>query len=239
MFFVFIFLAALAAVYGVCVMLIRSGSRFYAVWFLLAAFFLLLAMRGTFPKGLRRVLIALLIAFAAVVAVTWGCILTAFPASGEAGLDYIVVLGAQIRDTEPGTILKYRLDTAYDYLEKNPATVCIVSGGQGTNEPDTEAAVMCAYLTGRGIPADRILCEDTSKNTSQNLENSGKMIDISKDKVGIVTNNFHVFRAVHIAKKKGYRHVCGIAAPSTAFYLPNNMLRESCGIIKDLAVGNM
>lgn len=51
--------------------------------------------------------------------------------------------------------------------------------------------------------------------------------------VGIVTNNFHVFRAVQLAKAQGLKGVSGIAADSNALYLPNNMLRECCGILKD------
>ena len=58
-------------------------------------------------------------------------------------------------------------------------------------------------------------------------------------RVGIVTNNFHVFRSVAIARKQGLADVCGIAAPSTAFYLPNNLFREVFGITKDALWGNL
>lgn len=55
------------------------------------------------------------------------------------GLDYIIVLGAQVRKDGPSPVLKYRLDKAVEYLNENPDTVCIVSGGQGSNEPWSEA----------------------------------------------------------------------------------------------------
>jgi uncharacterized SAM-binding protein YcdF (DUF218 family) len=57
--------------------------------------------------------------------------------------------------------------------------------------------------------------------------------------VGILTNNFHVYRATHIATKQGLHNVCGIAAPYHPLYLPNNTLRECIGVIKDTLVGNM
>lgn len=57
--------------------------------------------------------------------------------------------------------------------------------------------------------------------------------------VGIVTNNFHVFRAVQIAKVQGLERVCGIAADSDALYLPNNVLRECCGVLKDWIMKNI
>ena len=56
-------------------------------------------------------------------------------ADGREGLDYIIVLGAQVRKDGPSPVLKYRLDKAVEYLNENPDTVCIVSGGQGSNEP--------------------------------------------------------------------------------------------------------
>lgn len=141
------------------------------------------------------------------------------------GLDYIIVLGAQVRKDGPSPVLKYRLDKAVEYLNENPDTVCIVSGGQGSNEPWSEAEGMARYLQEKGIDTARILTEDQSQTTGQNITNSKKLMKEGAS-VGIVTNNFHVFRALQIAKKYGLSDVCGIAADSTPKYLPNNMLRE-------------
>ena len=77
----------------------------------------------------------------------------------------------------------------------------------------------------KGIDTARILTEDQSQTTGQNITNSKKLMKEGAS-VGIVTNNFHVFRALQIAKKYGLSDVCGIAADSTPKYLPNNMLRE-------------
>ena len=64
-------------------------------------------------------------------------------------------------------------------------------------------------------------------------------VDLRKQKVGIVTNDFHVFRGVSIAQKQGYEDVYGVPAGSHRLYLPNNMLREFCGVCKDKLFGNM
>ena len=56
--------------------------------------------------------------------------------------------------------------------------------------------------------------------------------------VGIVSNDFHVFRAVHIAKAQGLNAV-PIPAPSSPGMYPHYMLREAFAIVKDLAAGNM
>lgn len=238
---IFLILAIVFLFYGIFIQQLHSGSRFYLIWFALAVFMLLLAgafhIDGFSSMG-RRLLVMLFLAFLLFVVVTWSCILRTFHAEGEDGLDDIVVLGAQVRASGPSRVLRYRLDAAADYLEKNQEALCVVSGGRGANEPEAEGTAMKAYLMEKGIVGKRIITETESANTVQNLVNSGRLIDRA-GRVGIVTNDFHVFRAVQIARKNGYQHVCGIAAPSDAFYLPNNMLRESFGILKDFLAGNL
>ena len=81
-----------------------------------------------------------------------GCVVSHMHDKGEDGLDYIVVLGAQMRQNGPSVVLQYRLDEAIKYLNDNPDTICIVSGGQGYNEPCTEAQGMAEYLEKKGVP---------------------------------------------------------------------------------------
>ena len=152
---------------------------------------------------------------------------------------YIIVLGAQVRENGSSVVLRYRLDTAIEYLEENPETICIVSGGQGANEPFSEAEGMANYLIENGIEKDRILLENKSKNTVQNMQYSSALMDETYNSVGIVTNNFHMFRAMKLAKAQGLKNVCAIAADSNVLYLPNNVLRECLGILKDWAMKNI
>lgn len=97
---------------------------------------------------------------------------------------------------------------------------------------------MKQYLMAAGIAGERILMEDRSGNTSQNLKFSAGLIDTENSRVVIVTNNFHMFRALGIAKKQGYSAE-GLSAGSVVWMLPNNMLREFLGVLKDFAVGNL
>ncbi len=112
-------------------------------------------------------------------------------------------------------------------------------GGQEANEPFSEAEGMPNYLLKHGIGQERILLQDTSTNTVENIRNSKALMEQPYNGVGIVTNSFHVFRAVQIAKAQGLEGVCGIAADSDALYLPNNVLRECCGILKDWIMKNI
>ena len=152
---------------------------------------------------------------------------------GKDNLDYIIVLGAQVRESGPSVVLKYRLDRAIDYLEENPDTKCIVSGGQGKNEPFAEAVGMADYLQKNGIDGKRIIVEAESRTTEENIKNSKTFLEEDAS-LGIITNDFHVFRALQMAGEQGLSEACGIAADSSKLYLPNNMLREFFAEIKHL-----
>lgn len=237
-------LGMIAAFYGVLVLQAGSGTLFWLVWEAIAGFFLLCAVlihKNFFVthKKIQRIFRVLVAASVVVLVIFCGMIAGEFTSKGEQALDYVIVLGAQVREDGPSVVLKYRLDTAIAYLNENPDTLCIVSGGQGANEPFSEAEGMSDYLLKHGIRQERILLEDTSTNTVENIRNSKALMEQPYNGVGIVTSNFHVFRAVQIAKVQGLEGVCGIAADSNVFYLPNNVLRECCGILKDWIMKNI
>ena len=119
-------------------------------------------------------------------------------AKGEAGLDYIVVLGAHLRGDRPSNALLWRIDAAEDYLRANPGTRAVLSGGQGADELISEAQCMYNVLTARGIDGGRLLLEDKSRDTNENIRNSLALMEEDAT-FAVVTNNFHVFRAVKLA----------------------------------------
>lgn len=238
-FLIFTVLAVLCVVYSGMVLATGSGTSFFLVWIGLAVLFFLFgySIWKSFWKKVPRLVKGICIAVVAVgftaFFIVEGCIISQMHEKGKAGLDYIIVLGAQVRESGPSAALKYRLDEAVEYLEDNPKTICIVSGGQGANEPYSEAEGMAQYLKEQGIDASRILLEDKSLNTEQNMEYSKALIKDGAS-VGIITNDFHLFRAKQIARKYGLDNISGIAAKSTPVYLPNNMLREFLAEIKFL-----
>lgn len=238
-FLIFTVLALLCVVYSGMVLATGSGTSFFLVWIGLAVLSFLFgySIWKSFWKKVPRLVKGICIAVVAVgftaFFIVEGCIISQMHEKGKAGLDYIIVLGAQVRESGPSAALKYRLDEAVEYLEDNPKTICIVSGGQGANEPYSEAEGMAQYLKEQGIDASRILLEDKSLNTEQNMEYSRALIKDGAS-VGIITNDFHLFRAKQIARKYGLDNICGIAAKSTPVYLPNNMLREFLAEIKFL-----
>lgn len=234
------------AYFGYQLCFVSTGTRFYVVWGLLAAgcgglsFFL--AHRSwveKLPRWLRRTAQVLFGMGVTLFLVVEGLVLSQFNASPGPGADVCIILGAQMKESGPSDVLQRRLDKALEYLLENPDTLVVVSGGQGSNEPVSEAQGMRDYLAARGIAGERILMEDASTSTWENLDYSARLIDKSEDDVVIVTNNFHVFRAVSIAKKQGYHTVQGMAASTHRGNLINNLLREFLGVLKDFLVGNL
>ena len=240
-------LAVLCALYCVGIGLFVSfGSYFFLIWGVIAAFcaawgWILThkSMQERIPRWIQMTFRALVAAGMLLLLILEGMIFGQFGAKAEAGADYVIILGAQWKTTGPSYVLQKRLDKAIEYLNANPETKVIVSGGQGYNEPASEAEGMKGYLADAGIDPERILTEDASTNTTQNLIYSGELLNKSEDSVVVVTNNFHMFRALAIAKKQGYLHVEGLSAGTYPLTVPNNLLREAFGIVKDFMANNL
>jgi uncharacterized SAM-binding protein YcdF (DUF218 family) len=152
--------------------------------------------------------------------------------------NYVIILGAGLNGSSPSLTLLQRINVAIDYLKKNTNVDVIVSGGKGFRETFTEAEVMSKLLQNNGIESNRIILEDRSTNTYENLVYSGKLIDLNK-KIVIVSSGFHLFRAKNIAKKIGYKNIGGIASKTPLLLLPNYYVREYLAIIKEITINNM
>lgn len=150
----------------------------------------------------------------------------------ETGADWIIVLGAQVRGNTVTDSLKRRLDAAVSYLEHSPHTMVIVSGGQGVGESISEAEAMAAYLIKCAVCPERIFQEDRSASTRENLRLSGKYIDKGKDRVGIVTNNFHIYRSCVLARREGYKNIIMIPAGSNPVFQINYLVREFFAVVR-------
>ena len=153
-------------------------------------------------------------------------------------LEYIIVLGAHVEGTRLTKALLERTRRALQYMEENPETKAVLSGGKGDGESITEAQAMCNYLVEHGIDRERLILEEKSTNTTENLKFSLGMIGLNHS-VGIVTNNFHVFRGTAIGKKCGCREIYPIPSRYRSWRLLIYIPREILAIIKDKLMGNM
>lgn len=156
----------------------------------------------------------------------------------EESPELIIILGARLYGSVPSPSLKERLETGYDYLVSHENAIAVVSGGIGKGEDISEAAAMKDYLLEKGIKEERILVEDKSTNTFQNITFSKELVkekfpefDLGSEKIGIVTNDYHVFRGVMMAKRFGL-HAVGIPAKTPPTTLVKGYVREYFGVLK-------
>ena len=154
-------------------------------------------------------------------------------------LDYIIVLGAHVNGTKLTLALLERVRRALLYLEENPGTKAVLSGGRGDGERISEAEAMYRYLTEHGVSPERLIKEERSTNTKENLDFSLRLIGSTDYSIGIVTNNFHVFRGVAIGKKCGCQKIYPLPSRYCSWRLLIYITREILAILKDKIVENL
>lgn len=156
-------------------------------------------------------------------------------AAYPSGVDYLIVLGSKTGSPA----LNKRIDAAAAYLKENPETIAIASGGQGSDEETSEAEYITEALVKRGIARDRILQEDQSTSTNENLRFSARLLRASDASVCLVSNDFHIFRARHLAQNVFAGAVYGLPVRSSLLSLPHYMMREFFTTVVDTLRGNM
>ncbi len=339
------------------VIAVYSGIQTSMIWiWLVLAFFFFLLSRGLvfyhqhrrmvplwIPVSVTTLLITGLVIFAILQVLIFGGIARREPAY----LDYLIVLGARVREDDISLSLKARLDRAIRFLEEHPETTLVLSGGQGEDEPTTEAMAMAEYLRYNGVEPERMLLETNSTNTTENMICSYALIQDQRRKekeeararrnqirkrrmeldrflmetealygsakeddlagadsgygqgrfqdgnfsqggnlsqggnfsqrrssvpvgpvlsvgpgsrepirippspketefvpdkplqIGVLTSNYHLYRAMQIGKKNGFSSLSGVAASSDPVLFVHFCVRESMAILKDKFMGNM
>ncbi len=194
-----------------------------------------------FAKIGLRIFTVLLCIGLAVAGVTECFIVKASFGDTRTHVDYMVVLGAKVRITGPSASLWDRIYAAADYLAAHPDTIAIVSGGQGPDEPIPEAQSMFEELVKLGIQPERIWMEDKATSTWENLNYSLDMIEEKTgerpQKLGVLSSEYHLFRASLLTRACGVDFV-GIPAPTSRVSQKiNHFMREIAGVWHYLLLG--
>ena len=184
-----------------------------------------------------KVILALMLVGALTFATLLGAVLSGAydHISGEPQV--MIVLGCQVKEDGPSILLRDRLDEALNYLEDHPDLTVVVSGGQGPDEPTSEAQAMADYLIANGVDGEKVLLETASHNTAQNFAYSKKQMDEAQidysDGILVVSNGFHLTRARMLAQRAGFEEVYTLAAPTS--HLPSRLhmyIREPLALVK-------
>ena len=197
-----------------------------------------------FPKSTRvvkTVFTILLCIGLLVVGVTEVLIIHASFGDKDESCEYMVVLGAKVRPDGPSVSLMDRIRAAADYLNEHPNVIAVVSGGQGGDEPMTEAQCMYEELTKLGIDPDRIWIEDKATSTWENLHFALDLIEERTgqrpEKIGLLSSEYHLFRAKMFAKECGVEAVGIPARTSRLSQMVNHFMREVAGVWHYLILG--
>jgi len=198
----------------------------------------------TYPltaRRLKRVFTAILCIGLILVGITEFFIIRASLGEPAESCDYVVVLGAKVRDSGPSASLWDRIYGARDYLEAHPEVIAIVSGGQGPDEPMSEAQAIYDELVKLGIDENRIWLEDKATSTWENLNFTLELIEektgTRPEKIGIISSEYHLFRASLFADTCGIESVGIPAATSRLSQKINHFMREVAGVWHYLILG--
>jgi len=169
---------------------------------------------------------------------TMVCCMVAALSEPPLNRDFIIINGCKVGgDGKPLPLLRGRADRALTFAQKQirrtgRAPVFVPSGGQGGDEPVSEARSVADYLISRGVPESSILLEDRSASTDENMRFSRELIEARQTgaRVGFSTSSYHVFRTGLLAADAGFRAE-GMGSPTRWYFLPNAFLREYVGLL--------
>lgn len=201
-------------------------------------------LKDKFPKTVRvvrRIFTICLCIGLIIVGITEAIIIKASLGDKDETCDYVVVLGCHVRPSGPSLTLLDRIDAAYEYLLENPDVIAVVSGGQGADEPMTEAQCIYDHLIERGIDPERVWIEDKATSTWENLNFSLNIIEektgVRPEKIGIISSEYHLYRASLLADAC---EVESVGIPATTRVISqriNHYMREVAGVWHYLILG--
>ncbi|WP_216912491.1 YdcF family protein [Nocardia noduli] len=154
----------------------------------------------------------------------------------QPGMDAIVVHGAGLDGGRVPPLLASRLDRALAVFraefDSGRSPVVVTSGGKGPDEEVSEALAMSTYLVENGLPPEKVVHEDRSTNTNENLLFTAELLGDrgGSTRMVLVTSNFHILRTAILARRLELDAEV-VGARTAYYYLPSAVLREFVGLI--------
>ena len=254
---ILLLLGILSISYDITLILLNPGTfwdnvfSFTHIWLALGAYLIFVAIyriktKHSFWSRWKRwvkLTVVSLGSLAAVISIiNLTLILTPEVVQTNEKADHVILLGGGI--SKDGVLPKSvmsRVEKAAEYLNKNPESICVVTGGTLDWLPYPEAPELKRQLVLAGISPERILVEDQAKDTIQNFQLSCKMLEeyrhastqeILNTPTAVVTSRFHLRRSERLARRMGFTNIKGIPAACPPIYVLHNYVREICAYVK-------
>lgn len=240
--------SAVCLVLAAVLRFVLEGMRFSALLFVCAAAVLwaLAWLVKRKKRALLRVLCALLALGFAFFAFLEAQVILGANGGYSTDIDAVIVLGAGVNGERPSLTLRTRIDAAAAYIFGLPQNIpVILSGGQGGGEDISEAECMRRELEKFGFADARLILEDKSTDTRENLANSCEMLrEMGLDpsdarlRVAIVTSDFHLCRAKRLWEEIAAAQTVGVGAKLPWLHLQlNYYVREAFALAELLVLG--
>lgn len=160
----------------------------------------------TYPAGKILIILffGLFIIFLTLFFITLFKIINAIKCNAKNEIT-VIVLGCRVKGSVPSKALVKRCRAAAEYMKANKKTVAILSGGQGDDEDISEAECMYGLMTSYGIDKERLIKEEKSTSTYENMLYSKQIIDTLdlSENIAVATSEYHMLRAKMYAQKVG------------------------------------
>lgn len=144
---------------------------------------------------------------------------------------YVLVLGARANKGNLSKTLQERLKTATTYLKEHKNSKAILCGGTEKGDKFSQSYYMKEYLLKENIEKERLITEDKSKNTFENIKFALFKMDKKPTEVMIITSNYHIFRAKLILYRFGVLGYC-VGAKVPKNIILKSYIRETLAVIK-------
>lgn len=245
---IFFTLGTLCVIYGIGVIAIIGMQHWFDFFGIITgvgsiSVALLAPFFKNFSKGARHVFFLCLVFVFSIFALTEIFIITEGQRLPVDNAEYIIVLGAKVEGTNPSFALARRIEATADYMLENPDTIALATGGRGSDERISEGNAIANGLFSLGIEPSRVLVEDESTSTKENLLNGLYIIEenggSANSKIVIVSSEYHVFRAKKLAESIGYRNISTKGSPSMLYLNPHYYAREFAALAKEKLDGNI
>ena len=252
-----IILGILSISYDAILILLNPGTfwdnvfAFTHIWLALGAYLIFVAIYriktkhsfwSVWKRWIKLTIVSLISIASVISIINLSLILTPSIVGTNEKADNVILLGGGIsKDGKLPKSVMSRVEKAAEYLNKNPDSICVVTGGTLKWLPYPEAPEIKRQLVAAGINSERILVEDQAKDTIQNFQLSCKMLAEYKEQTiqevlntptAVVTSRFHLRRSERLARRIGFTNIKGIPAACPPIYILHNYVREICAYVK-------